>query len=85
MEVNNFNYPKQAKHFKEVFNLNLMEYLDRDFLKLSIPIPLFDIIKFEGYIESTHGEIPYGTSLNEVIQRYYGDRGVKTINELINI
>ncbi len=72
---------KYDKKFREVFELELVDFLDS---LIFCGIFSFDIIKFDKYMQGRGYDIRKHGSLKEYISKNYGEKAVKLIEELIN-
>lgn len=75
-------YKSTAKKFKEIFGLNLNEFLDP--MLTTAHETGFDYMKFYKVIRERHGEADSeGVSVQDVVHRHYGAKGVELIKNII--
>lgn len=74
-------YLSACKEFKEIFNIPLNEYIDE--LGITMEIVMIDIIKFDKWLQSVHPYSEDKCSVQDIVEQYYGKRGVTLIKKLL--
>lgn len=74
---------KYGTEFKEIFGVEISPFAGK---LLIVGIPDFDIVKFETFLEKEGYKSEIGVeSMAEFVERRYGERGRKLIDELLSI
>lgn len=69
--------------FKEIFDAEINWFVGKLWI---IGIPYFDIVKFEGFLESRGYIADDGKqSMSEFVEMKYGERGTELIDELLGM
>ena len=73
---------KYGAEFKEIFDTELNHFVGNLWI---VGIADFDIVKFDKYMETRRSYEDKDSSLAEYIEKKYGERGRKLIDELISM
>lgn len=73
---------KYGAEFKEIFGIEIASFAGKLWI---VGIPDFDVVKFDKYMETRRSYEDKDTSLAEFVEKKYGKRGKKLVDELINM
>jgi hypothetical protein len=82
MKYRTGEWAKVKADFQECFGISITPFFD-GVLTLAFKKIMIDFVKFDDWLKSTHPNEWENDSMNSIIERNYGKKALKLINEIM--